>query len=129
MAVTYLGTLATNRDRVRFSLQDTVEAAGPKPADGNFTDAEIDGLLTLEGSWQRAVAAGFEVLASAWSRHVSFNAAGMQASQSDIANGYRAEAASWRKRYGSATSTACGSSAVTRSDGYSDDLNNVELES
>ena len=127
MTFTYLGSLATDLDRVRFHLGDQAQDAGPKPDDENFEDAELTGLITLEGSWQRAVAAGFEFLASVWAKHVSFNAGGMSASQSDIARQYRESAAEWRKKFGTANTTSCGSSATTRADGYSDDLDNVTV--
>ena len=127
MTYTYLENLATDRDRVRFYLQDTVVGKGPKPADANFADEEINGLITLEGSWQRAVAAGFETLASAWQRYPNFTADGLNVQRSDIAKGYAASAAEWRKLYGSATSTSrAGSRAVTRVDGYSDDVDSHE---
>ena len=129
MAFTYLGTLATSRDKVRFYLQDTAWGAGPLPADGNFTDAEIDGLVTAEGSWQRAVAGGFEALESAWRRYPNFSTDGLSVSRSDIADGYAAKAKEWRTQYGSsastATSTRAGSRAVTRRDAYSSDIDNV----
>ena len=79
----------------------------------------------MKGSWQRAVAAGFETLAALWSRHVTFSADGLQMSQSDIADKYAASAAIWRGRYGTAATGSCGTSASTRADGYSDDLDNV----
>ena len=125
MAFTYLGTLATSRDKARFYLQDTVEDSGPKPADGNFTDAELGGLITAEGSWERAVAAGFETLAAAWRRYPSFKADGLTLSRSDIAKGYDAQAKEWRRKYGGSGGGA-GSRAVTRVDSYSDDITNVE---
>lgn len=121
---TYLGTLSTDRDRVRFYIQDTVEDAGPRPADANFSDSEIDGLITTEGNWQRAVAAGFERLAAEWTRHPTFKADGTQVNRSDIAAGYRAQAQEWRKKHGT-TGGGAGSRAVTRVDGYSDDADNV----
>ena len=125
MAFTYTGELTTNRDRVRFYVQDTIENAGPKPSDGNFTDSEIDGLVTVEGSWQKAVAAGFETLASAWRRYPNFKADGLTLSRSDIADGYAKQALEWRRRHGYGVTTA-GSRAVTRQDGYSDDIDSVE---
>lgn len=127
MAITYAGTLATDLDRVRFHLGDTDTATskGPKPADGQFTDNELNGLISVEGSWQRAVAAGFEALASLWARHVDFDAGGMSASQSQIAAQYRQSALEWRTKYGVGSSGGSGSRAVTRADGYSDDLDNV----
>ena len=129
MAFTYLGTLANDRDKVRFYLQDTVSESGPKPADGNFTDDEIDGLITAEGNWQRAVAGGFETLATAWRRYPSFTADGLQLARSDIAKGFDDQAEKWRKQHGTATSPrsgAAGSRAVTRVDGYSDDIDNFD---
>jgi len=128
MAVTYNESLASDRDRVRFAIGDTIEDSGPKPADGNFTDPEINGLVTLEGSWQRAVAAAFETLASLWAVHATFNADGMSVSQSDIAASYREQAADWRRRFGSSAGASAGSLNVTRADGYSDDLDNVETD-
>jgi hypothetical protein len=57
MAVfSYNDDLDANRDKVRFWLQDTVKSKGPKPANGNFSDQEINGLITIEETWQRAVA-------------------------------------------------------------------------
>lgn len=125
MSFTYSDALTLDRDLVRFAVGDTVVSSGPKPADANFSDAEIAGLVTIEGTWQRATAAAFETLAALWARHVNFSADGMSASQSDVADQYRASAALWRGRYGTAATGASGSSAVTRVDGYSDDLDNV----
>ncbi len=125
MAVTYLGTLATDRDKVRFYVQDTVEDSGPKPSDANFSDAEIDGLITAEGSWERGVAAGFETLAAAWRRYPTFKADGLSLNRSDIAKGYDTQAKEWRRKHGGSGGGA-GSRAVTRVDGYSDDITNVE---
>jgi hypothetical protein len=120
MAFTYSDALATDRDNVRFAIGDTTLNAGPKPADANYSDAEIAALVTREGNWQRAVAAVFENLADLWARHVSFNADGTQVAQSDIAKQYREAAVTWRRLHGS-----CGSASTTRADGYSDDLDNV----
>lgn len=122
MTFTYLGTLATDLDKVRFHLGDTTADSGVKPADANFTDDELNGLVTLEGSWPRAVAAGFETLAALWAKHATFNAGATSVNLSDIAGQYRQSAAEWRARYGSASAFAAGSSAPTRSDGYSTDI-------
>jgi len=124
MTVTYDPTLSASRDRVRFWLQDTTEDAGPLPSDANFSDEEITGLISAEGSWQKAVAAGFETLATAWRRYPTFKADGLTLNRSDIADGFDAKAREWRRRYGTSGGGA-GSRAVTRVDGYSDDVDNV----
>jgi hypothetical protein len=96
----YIGDLSTNRDKVRFHLNDTDPGNGPLPEDRNFSDNEIDGLITAEGTWQRAIAAGLEALARAWTRHPTFKADGLNLNRSDIAKGYREEAKNWRARFG-----------------------------
>ena len=100
MAFTYSDAISTNRDKVRFWLQDTEDGKGPKPANGNFSDAELDGLITIEGRWELAVAAGFEILASAWQPETSFSVFNGSYSRSDAAKGYLALAQQWRDRYG-----------------------------
>lgn len=125
MAFTYSNSLSTDRDKVRFYIQDTVSNAGPKPGDANFSDEEIAGLLAAEGSWQRAVAAAFETLAAAWRRYPSFDADGLRLNRTDIADGYAAQAQVWRKRYGRG-GAAAGYRHVTRADGYSNDYDNAE---
>lgn len=125
MAFTYSGTLATDLDKVRFYLQDTVSGSGPKPGDGNFTNAELTGLITAEGTWQRAVAAGFETLAAAWRRHPDFTADGLSLKRGSIADGYAKQAKEWRSDYGTAArprTSAAGGRATTRIDGYSEDV-------
>ena len=120
MAFTYDGTLATDLGRVRFHLGDVVSGSGPRPADANFTDAEIDGLVTIEGSWQRAVAGGLERLVVEWLRYPSFKGDGLTLNRSDIAKGYQTQAESWRKRFGAPTPTYV--VGTIRKDGYSDDI-------
>lgn len=128
MAITYDGSLLTDLGRVRFHLGDTVDDSGPKPADANFTDAELNGLITSEGTWPGAVAAGFENLAGLWAKHPTFNADGMATNQSDIATQYRESAVMWRQRAGSpASAQGSGMAPVCRADGYSQDLDNVTV--
>ena len=115
MAFTYLGTLATDRDKVRFYIQDTVEDSGPKPSDGNFTDAEIDGLLDAEGNWQQAVAAAFEVLEAAWAGYADWQAGPRRESASQIAERFGKKAQTWRDKQ------AGGVATLTRTDAYTDD--------
>lgn len=126
MALTYSDALTLDRDKVRFAIGDKVVNAGPQPADANFSDGEIAGLIAIEGTWQRAVAAAFETLAALWAKHVTFGADGMSASLSNVAEQYRALAQEWRQKYGGGETS--GSQAVIRADGYSQDIDNVEVD-
>ncbi len=121
MAFTYTDDLSTDRAKVRFYLQDTVEDAGPRPGNGNFSDAEIDGLIVIGGSWQRAVAAGYESLAAAWATYVDRTVGPRKQSLSQIAARWAAQATAWRAQYG----LSAGASTVVypiRIDGYSQDI-------
>jgi len=100
MAFTYCDEIDTDKDRVRFNLNDTIENKGPKPANGNFTDAEIGMLLSNEDSWRLAVAAGYEALAAAWADKMSFNVVNGSFSRSDASKQYQALAMEWRRKYG-----------------------------
>lgn len=126
MAFTYDDTLTTDLAKVRFHLGDTVSGTGPKPGDGNFTDAELGGLVTMSGSWQRAVYAALMSLASQWRRYPTFRTeSGFALNNTDIAKGYHDQAIDWARKYGIPTagvSGTTGSAAVTRVDGYSSDI-------
>lgn len=115
MAFTYLGTLGTDRDKVRFYIQDTEENAGPRPDDDNFSDAEIDGLITAEGSWEQAVAAAFDILAAAWAGYADWTAGPRSERASQIAERYAQRAQTWRdKQLG-------GVATLVRTDAYTND--------
>lgn len=123
MTVTYSSEMADDVSRVRFWLRDTSEGSGPLPGDANFADSEIEQLIELEGSWQRAVAAGFEALASAWSRHPTFSSGDLSISRSDVARRFAEQAAVWREKHGSSgTAVAIGVASMTREDGYSEGM-------
>jgi hypothetical protein len=96
----YSATLTHDRDKVRFYLRDTVQDAGPLPNDANLQDEEIAALLALEGCWQRAVAAGFEALASAWRKYPNLESDQFGLSRSHISRGYADDAARWREQWG-----------------------------
>jgi hypothetical protein len=125
---TYETSLATSKDRVRFQIGDTDPEAGPRPDSKTFSNEEIEAVIALEGTWQRAVAALFEVLAAEWRQHPTFSADQYSISNSHISRGYRDEADAWRKQYGYAGEpVAAGGSKVksvspVRVDAYSDDL-------
>lgn len=121
MTFTYVGTLATDLDKVRFYIADRVVGSGPRPGGANFTDEEINGALTIEGNWQRTIAALFEVLASEWSDEVNITVGPRREELSQTAAHYLKQAATWRARYGKAAGAA-GSGFITKVDGYSDDI-------
>lgn len=121
MAFTYSGTLATDLDYIRFKIQDTVSGDGPKPNGGNFTDEEIAGLLTVEGTANRTIAALYETLATVWADYVDSRMDVRDEKLSQKSARYAAFAKQWRDDYGKATS-GIRTSFVTRVDGYSDDI-------
>lgn len=121
MTFTYVGDLSTDLDTIRFYVQDTVASSGPKPAGANFTDEEIDGVLTNEGSWQRAVAGLFEVLAALWGQYVDISVGPRREALSQTAARYADQAEKWRRKYGGSAPGA-GVRHPTRIDGYSDDV-------
>lgn len=92
MTFTYLGDLSTDLDEVRFTVGDTVENSGVKPGTGsatNFTDEEINGLLTREGSVTRAIGKIYQVLAAMWTRFVDSKIGPRDEKLSKIADGWR----------------------------------------
>ena len=123
--VTYNDNLSASRDKVRFNIGDTVSGSGPRPSDGNFTDDEIAGLISIEGTWQRAVAGAMERLAREWTRHATFAADGLKLNRSDIAKGWREEAAAWRKRFGYTVPIKV--AGQINQDAYSDDVTNDDM--
>ena len=107
MAITYDANITTERDRIRLQIGDTIDGDGPrKPDDKNFSDAELDALATSEGSWQRTVAACYEILAGEHAKHTTFSAHGGSYSRSDSSRTYRELAERWRKKYGNAGESA-----------------------
>lgn len=105
MAFTY--DLTTDQGKVRFNLGDTVPDAGPRPDKRNFSDEEIDHLLSEEGSVVVAATAfGFEILTSEWRAFAlkdkedesEFDAKG-------LADGYAKQADDWRAKPGGGTSS------------------------
>ena len=122
MTLTYAGTLATDLDKVRFYIQDTAANTGPKPAGANFTDAELGGLITVEGTWQKAVAGAFEILAGLWGQYVDMQVGPRRESLSQTAARYESLAARWRKAAGGSSASTVGHRFPTKVDGYSHDV-------
>lgn len=125
MTFTYVGTLATDLDEIRFKIQDTSSGSGPKPSGGNFTDEEIAGLLAIEGSVERTIAALYESLAAIWAHYVDTKIGPRDEKLSQVAQRYQKLATEWRDTYGTGHTTF-GTAFATRSDGYSDDITSGE---
>ena len=120
MAVNYDDTLATDRDKVRFHIGDTIREDGPQPKGVNFTDGEITGVLSIETTWQRAVYSLLQTLATAWSRYADVTAGPRRESLSQVAEGYRNQAAQWAREHNIMPGIQV--AGVIRVDGYSDDI-------
>jgi len=130
MTFTASTAYTTNLDKVRQNIRDVTENAGPRPADANFSDEVINGIITDEGSWQRAVAALFEMLAAEWRRHPSYSTDGLKLDRSDIADGFDKTAKEWRDKYGGAVRQYAPVyvSGQINQDGYSDDVTNDDVD-
>lgn len=129
MAFTYTDTLLTDRDVIRFTINDTVSSSGPKPGSGtstNFSDNEIAGLVTLEGTANRAIARAYEILAASWARYGLSEIGPRKEDLKGVAEQYRKLAIQWRADYGYASATVT-SDFVTRVDGYSQDIASDEV--
>jgi hypothetical protein len=126
MAVTYVGDLSTDLDKVRFHLNDKTHDDGPLPGGSNFTDAELNGLITEQGTWQRAVATGFDALETAWANYADKSVGPRSESMSQIAERYAKKRDEWVKRHGLAGTA--GSVFLQRVDQYSDDVPHDEID-
>ena len=100
MAFTYDDDIATDRDRVRFNINDVELRKGPRPSGGNFSDAEIAAAIEFEASWQRAVAYLFEALSGAWAKEVDANFSDQSYGRATPSAQFAAQAREWRMRYG-----------------------------
>ena len=122
------GTSAAERDYVRFAIGDTVSGKGQKPDDVNFTDEELDMMLDVEDSWQRAVAACYEALHAEWATHTSWQGDGLAVSMSHAAMRWEKLATHQRRRFGGAHGITAHARAMTRVDGYSQDIPSTEVD-
>jgi len=120
MALTYAGDLSTDLDRVRFHINDTTTGGGPRPASGNFTDAELSAIIDDAGTWQRAVAALLDHLSVEWSQHADITVGPRSQSFSQVADAYAKRAEKWRKD--NRIYPGVHVVGVIRKDGYSNDV-------
>lgn len=90
MTFTYVGTLTTDLDRIRFEIQDTVASpSGVKPGGANFTDEEIEGVLTVAGSVSAAIGMLYKALWIAWARYVDTKIGPRDEKLSQVAANYK----------------------------------------
>ena len=122
MAFTYSDVMSLDRDKVRFNLHDVTRDSGPLPGGANFSDNEIAALLSIEGTWQQAVAAGLEVLAAAWANYADLSVGPRRESLSQIAKRYEDQAKRWRDQYGFTQRVGVAAAGIIKKDGYSDDV-------
>jgi hypothetical protein len=104
MAFTY--DLTTNRGKVRFNIADTVENSGPRPDKRNFSDAEIDHLISTETDGNTAASAlGFEILANEWAAYAIMEREGeVSFDAKEVADQYLEIANEWRNKPSGGTS-------------------------
>ena len=123
MTFTYAGTLATDLDKIRFKIADTVEDDGVKPDGGNFTDEELNGLMSMEGTVNRTIAAAYEALAVIWANYVDTKIGPRDEKLSQVAKRYSNLAKQWRADWGyGGGGVTLTTGWVTRVDGYSDNI-------
>lgn len=116
---TYTDPTANNKDAVRFELGDKTENRGALPDGLNFTDVEIEYLLTQENSdVNRAVARGLEVLANEWSSYSDLQVGDREELASQISRAYNRRARRQRELYGGEDGGVVSTSMI-KVDGYS----------
>lgn len=128
MTFTYVESLGADKDKVRFWIGDTTPDGGAKPGDENFSDEELNGLIAIEGSWQRAVAGACEALALLWNEP-DIRIGPRSEALSQKTKRYAEQATAWRKLHGYSSGSVggVGSASVTRVDGYSSDISASEV--
>jgi hypothetical protein len=92
MAFTYTGPAESDRDLVRFLIQDT------DSTDALFQDAELDYLLETEGSALKAAARACEVLIAKFAQWNDESVGGVRVSFSQRADSYRKLMADLKRR-------------------------------
>ena len=119
MSITYDFTTARDIALVRLALGDTVVNAGVLPSSANFSDEEIQEILTQTSDSVDATTYWFlEALAVVWSRLVDITVGPRKEALSDVATHYRRQADALAERTG--LSTKAFTVALSRVDGYSE---------
>ena len=122
MALTYSGTLATDLDKVRFYIGDTTVDAGPLPSAGNFTNEELNGLLSTAGSVNKAVSAAMAGISARWASYANISVGPRKEDYATIAEAWSKRQAEWNAQHGVKLTSTASVAFVTRVDGFSDDI-------
>ena len=100
MTFTYSAAVDTDLAKVRMAIGDTSATtdAGVKPDGTNFSDEELNALITAGGSWQRGVVAALTVLANAYAAKArSVRESDYAEDLKAISGELRAQAQEWMK--------------------------------
>lgn len=116
MSFTY--DLATDVGKLRLEIGDTAEDEEIKPNGENFSDEELEHLLSDEGSVGRTAARSCEILARMYAPLVDLAVGPQRESLSDAYDHWLSEAKRLRIEHGGGTSRAV-SAGVIPLDGYS----------
>jgi H+/Cl- antiporter ClcA len=119
--------LPTDMDRVRLYIADTEENSGPRPGKANYSDDEVLAVITAEGSWARAVAGFFEILAGEWGPYVDIAVGPRREQLSQVAERFHTMGMDWRRRHGGGGGSGVGTAFPTPVDGYSQDIATDEV--
>lgn len=97
MAFTY--DISTDLGKLRLAVGDTVSGSGPRPASGNYSDAELNvylAAITAAGySYGKAVPQVFRLLAGEWAKQANISIGEYSAQYGAVAQAYRDQAAEW----------------------------------
>ncbi len=121
MTFTYADALSTDRDKIRLRIGDTQADEGPRPDRRNFSDGEIDFVLTEETTITACIAHCFEILRDEWTpfalseraKDATFDAKG-------VADNFASLALFWRAKPGGTPDATAAPAYVTleREDAY-----------
>lgn len=99
MAFTY--DVTTELGKLRLAIGDTTSGSGPRPASGNYADAELNVFLapvTAAGNtYGKAVPQVLRLLANEWARQANISIGEYSAQYGAIAQAYRDQAREWEK--------------------------------
>lgn len=89
------------RSQLRLLIGDATENDGPRPGQANYSDAELDAFIELEGdNMNRAAARALETLAAEWARYAGSYRLGPESEEARQSDTFAARAKVARELYG-----------------------------